>query len=103
MDTRAALQRMRKLLRHGGTPRAPTQPNIHATPRSRHNRRHPRPPPIHEHWESPAPTRSPPSHTFPEIRALAERLLSGVSVRCHLLWRYSLISDRAVTAHDPSA
>ncbi len=80
---------MPELLRHGGTLGLPRS-QISTRP-ARRNRRHPRPPPIHQHWESLAPTRWPPSNTFPEIRALAERLLSGVSVRCHLFWRYSLI------------
>ena len=47
---------------------------------------------LFEHrWESPAPTVWPPSHSFAEIRALAERLLPEASIRRHLLWRYSLI------------
>lgn len=95
VDATAALQRMRELLRPGGTlavlglPRSRYPLDLPrdavATIASHAHRR------VKLHWESPAPTIWPPPHTFREIRALAEPLLPGASMRRHLLWRYSLI------------
>jgi SAM-dependent methyltransferase len=109
MDTSAALRRMRDLLRHGGTLA------VLGLPRSEYPRDLPRDAAatavtrahrfFHEYWESPAPTLWPPSDTFPEIRALAARLLPGALVRRHLLWRYSLIWTKprpATTRSRPS-
>jgi ubiquinone/menaquinone biosynthesis C-methylase UbiE len=95
MDATVALQRMRELLRRGGTLA------ILGLPRSRYPSDLPRDVAatlatswlrlFQHHWESPAPTVWPPSHTFPEIRALAEHLLPEASISRHLLSRYSLI------------
>ena len=41
-------------------------------------------------WEHSAPIVWPPPLTFPETRAIAERVLPGVAYRRHVLWRYSL-------------
>lgn len=95
MDAAVALQRMRELLRRGGTlailglPRS-RRPgdlprDVAATVANRWLRLFAR------YWESPAPTVWPPAHSFPEIRGLAGRLLPGASIRRHLLWRYSII------------
>lgn len=95
MDATVALQRMRGLLRRGGTlailgiPRrrypGDLARDVAATLVSRRQRL------LRHHWESPAPTVWPPRHSFPEIRALAEGVLPEASIRRHLLWRYSLI------------
>lgn len=95
MDARAALQRMRRLLRPGGVlavvglarrsypadlPRDIAAAVVHRAYRC-----------TRRQWESPAPTVWPPSHTYAEIQALAESTLGAVTFRRHLLWRYSLI------------
>jgi SAM-dependent methyltransferase len=95
MDAAAALQRMRELLRPGGTLA------VLGLPRSRYPLDLPRDAVatigtrahrlVKRHWESPAPTLWPPPHTLREIGALAEPLLPGARMRRHLLWRYSLI------------
>jgi hypothetical protein len=38
-----------------------------------------------------APTVWPPPDTFAQVRATARRLLPGVRMRRHLMWRYSLL------------
>jgi SAM-dependent methyltransferase len=95
MDATAALRRMRELLRTGGVLA------VLGLPRSRYPLDLPRDAAAtivsrayrlsKRGWESPAPTVWPPPLTFPELRALAESLLPGASIRRHLLWRYSLI------------
>jgi 2-polyprenyl-3-methyl-5-hydroxy-6-metoxy-1,4-benzoquinol methylase len=94
MDAGAALQRMRTLLRPGGTLA------VVGLIRSEYPRDLPRDALAHgvsyahrlvkPYWESPAQTLWPPP-TFGETRALAERALPDVSLRRHLLWRYSLL------------
>ena len=95
MDAVAALQRMRELLRPGGTlailglarsrypadlPRDVAAVIVNQAYRLANNR-----------WESPAPTVCPPTHSFREIRFLAEPIIPRARYRRHLLWRYSLI------------
>jgi ubiquinone/menaquinone biosynthesis C-methylase UbiE len=98
IDAAAALKRMRELLRPGGTLA------VLGLPRSRYPHDLPRDAAatitsrayrlIRRYWETPAPT-VPPAHTFPEIRAIAEPLLPGASIRRHVFWRYSLIWTKA--------
>ena len=98
MDEERALQRMRHLLRPGGTlvviglarSQMPADLPIElaaavATRLHRVNK---------SHWETPAPKVWPPPHTYGEIRRLAQRTLPGVRYRRHLLWRYSLTWTR---------
>jgi hypothetical protein len=109
MDATAALRRMRELVRPGGTVA------VLGLPRSRYPLDLPRDAVatiaiqtqriVKHHWESRAPTSSPPRHTFRQICALAEPLLPGAFMRRHLLWRYSLIWTKAIgpkaaSAHD---
>ncbi len=100
MDEAAALDRMAGLLRPGGTlavlglarSRWPAD-----LPRDAAavivNRAHLL---AKGHWESMAPTVSPPRHTYAEIRPLAERTLPDAHFRRHLLWRYSLVWRKPV-------
>jgi ubiquinone/menaquinone biosynthesis C-methylase UbiE len=96
MDTPAGLARMRKLLRPGGVlavvglprPRLPHDLPYeiagivaHRWHRWRHG----------GYWAISAPTVWPPPDTFVQVRATAERLLPGVRLRRHALWRYSLL------------
>jgi 2-polyprenyl-3-methyl-5-hydroxy-6-metoxy-1,4-benzoquinol methylase len=94
MDPAAALQRMRELLRPGGTlavlglarRRYPADlpRDVVATIVSRAYRA------TRGRWESTAPTVWPPPHTYSEIQRLAERTLPGMRFRRYLLWRYSI-------------
>jgi SAM-dependent methyltransferase len=95
MDAAAALRHMRELLRTGGAHSpssdcraAATRSTCPATPQQQS-------PAAHTGCSSaignPQPQLWPPAQTFPEIRALAEPLLPGASIRRHLLWRYSVI------------
>jgi 2-polyprenyl-3-methyl-5-hydroxy-6-metoxy-1,4-benzoquinol methylase len=91
----AGLERMRDLLRPGGTlaviglarSRYPQDLpiDIAASLRTR----------LHKltkaYWEHSAPTVWPPENTFNETRDIATRVLPGIRYRRHLLWRYSLI------------
>ena len=45
-------------------------------------------------WESPAPHRNPPPHTYREIREIATDSLPNATIRRHLLWRYSIVWRR---------
>jgi len=45
-----------------------------------------------------APTVWPPPDTFAQVRDTARRLLPGVRLRRHALWRYSLLWTKPVTA-----
>ncbi len=94
MDEASALDRMRHLLRPGGTlaiiglarSRLPADLPMElagavATRLHKLNR---------TYWETPAPKTWPPPHTFGETRRLAHRTLPGSRYRRHILWRYSL-------------
>ena len=94
MDTAKALQRMRKLLRPGGTlgiigvARSSTpQDFIYniggavATRVYRLNR---------TFWHHPAPTLWPPKDSYAGVRRIANSVLPGVVYRRHLLFRYTL-------------
>jgi 2-polyprenyl-3-methyl-5-hydroxy-6-metoxy-1,4-benzoquinol methylase len=95
MDAAAALDRMRRLLRPGGTL------VVVGLARSRYPAELPRDAAavlvnlLHKatkgYWESSAPTVWPPPESYAGMRRLAEALLPGVRYRRHLLWRYSLI------------
>jgi SAM-dependent methyltransferase len=96
MDTAAGLERMRDLLRPGGVlaviglPR-PQRPGdlpydiagtvAHHWHRWRNG----------GYWEHSAPTVWPPPDTLAQVRDTARRLLPGVRVRRHVMWRYSLL------------
>jgi len=94
MDARAALGRMRELLRPGGTlaivgcARGITLSDLpfeaggavaHRVLTS-----------TRTYWEHPAPKLWPPPQTYAQMRQIARRELPGVRYRRHLLWRYSL-------------
>jgi ubiquinone/menaquinone biosynthesis C-methylase UbiE len=95
MDATAGLDRIRLLLRPGGTP------IVIGLARSRL----PRDLPVeiaavlgnavHRmtkcYWEQTAPTVWPPPLTYAQMRSIADGVLPGVRFRRHLLWRYSLI------------
>jgi hypothetical protein len=49
-----------------------------------------------KHWEHPSPIVWPPPMTFPEMRAIAARVLPGARLRRHLLWRYSITWTKPV-------
>ena len=94
VDMTAGLERMRALLRPGGTlavvglarsrwpadlPRdvaAVIAHRVLAATRS--------------HWEHPSPIVWPPPESYASAQRIAERVLPGVAVRRHLLWRYTL-------------
>jgi 2-polyprenyl-3-methyl-5-hydroxy-6-metoxy-1,4-benzoquinol methylase len=95
MDARAALGRMRELLRPGGTlaivgcARGVTLRGLpfefggavaHRLLAS-----------TRTYWEHSAPKVWPPPETYAGMRRIARRELPGVRYRRHLLWRYSLI------------
>jgi 2-polyprenyl-3-methyl-5-hydroxy-6-metoxy-1,4-benzoquinol methylase len=95
MDPAAALERMSRLLRPGGTlavvglarSRLPEDlpweaAGVIANLGYRLTR---------TYWEQPSPTVWPPPHTYAAIRGLAPRSLPGVRYRRHVLWRYSLV------------
>ena len=93
MDTAAALERMRDLLRPGGSlvvvgvarGRLPADLPFEiagAVAHFFHTR-------TKGYWEHPSPVADP-AETYAEIRDLARRLLPGVRYRRHPLWRYSL-------------
>ena len=95
MDTAAALERMSELLRPGGvlaTVGLPRPRRPHDIPYELaglvmhrwHGRRR-------THWEHPSPMVWPPPDTYADVRRTAERLLPGVRLRRHVLWRYSLV------------
>lgn len=46
------------------------------------------------YWEHTAPIVWPPPETYDSMRAIAARLLPGVTYRRHVLWRYSLVWHR---------
>jgi SAM-dependent methyltransferase len=96
MDTAAGLERMRDLLRPGGVLA------VIGLPRSRwpHDIPHAVAGVVAHRWhrwrngglsEISAPTVWPPPDTFAQVRATAERLLPGVRLRRHVLFRYSLL------------
>jgi ubiquinone/menaquinone biosynthesis C-methylase UbiE len=97
MDERAALERMRWILRPGGTlvvlglarRRWPVDlpRDLGAVAASWILRRQ------RGCWQSAAPTTSP-ARTYGEVRKLAEDVLGPVAFRRHLLWRYSLVWSR---------
>jgi 2-polyprenyl-3-methyl-5-hydroxy-6-metoxy-1,4-benzoquinol methylase len=95
MDARAALERMRQLLRPGGTlavvgvarsrypvdlPAELAGVAAHQVLRLRKG-----------YWQHSSPVVWPPPLTYRETRQIAEETLPGVRFRRHLLWRYSLI------------
>lgn len=94
MDMAVALERMRALLRAGGTLA------VIGLARSQHPADLPRDIAAvvwhrvlawtRSYWEHPSPTVWPPPETFAAARRIAERVLPGVIYRRHLLWRYSL-------------
>ena len=100
MDQGAALQRMSELLRPGGTIA------VLGLIRSHYPRDLARDAAAHcvsythrlvkQHWESSAATLWPPP-TLAETRRVAQRVLPGVRVRRHLLWRYSLVWNKPAT------
>lgn len=96
MDTTAGLERMRDLLRPGGVLAVVGLPRVRlpqdlpyevaaiAAHRWHRWRRG-------GYWEHSAPVVWPPPDTFTQVRETAERVLPGVRVRRHALWRYSLV------------
>ena len=101
MDTRAALGRMRDLLRPGGVLA------VVGLGRSRYPRDLPRELLAvvadraiklrRTHWESTAPTIWPPPETYAAVRAGAARVLPGARMRRRLLWRYTLVWTKPAT------
>jgi SAM-dependent methyltransferase len=95
MDARAALGRMRGLLRPGG------RLVVVGLARGRYPADLPRDLAaavanlLHKatkgYWESSAPILWPPPETYAGMRRLTAELLPGVRYRRHLLWRYSLV------------
>ncbi|WP_345602964.1 class I SAM-dependent methyltransferase [Pseudonocardia adelaidensis] len=103
MDTAAGLERMRDLLRPGGVLA------VVGLPRSRwpHDLPYAVAGVVAHRWlrwrrggesEMSAPTVWPPPDTFAQVRATAERLLPGVRMRRHVLFRYSLLWTKPATA-----
>lgn len=45
----------------------------------------------HQHWEHPSPTVWPPPHSYRQMRRLAAELLPGSRFRRLALWRYSIV------------
>jgi SAM-dependent methyltransferase len=99
MDTAAGLERMRELLRPGGVLAVIGLPR----PRLPHDLPYGIAGAVATRWhrwrnggyrEVTAPTVWPPPETLAQVTATAERLLPGVRVRRHLLWRYSLICTK---------
>lgn len=98
LDAVAGLEAMRDLVRPGGVlavvglarPRLPR--DLHwelagaATTRWLKLRR--------TYWEHSAPIVWPPPETYDGMRAIAERVLPGVTYRRHVLWRYWLVWHR---------
>ena len=95
MDAAAALDRMRMLLRPGGTlvvvrlaaSRYPADLPVEAAGAIAHCWHKA----IRGYWEQRAPVAWPPPENYAGMRRMAERRLGGVRYRRHLLWRYSLI------------
>jgi SAM-dependent methyltransferase len=95
MDATAALDRMRLLLRPGGTLvvvglatyRYPADLPAELAGAVAH-RWHKA---TRSYWEQKAPIVWPPPETYAGMRRIARRRLPGVRYRRHLLWRYSLI------------
>jgi len=95
MDMRQGLERMRQLLRPGGTlavvglarSRYPADlpADVGGVVLHRVSRV------TRTYWEHSAPIVWPPPETFSSARQLASDLLPGVRYRRHLLWRYSLV------------
>jgi SAM-dependent methyltransferase len=95
MDAAVALDRMRRLLKPGGTL------VVIGLARSRYPGDLPRDAVAavvawlrrrtKGYWEHSAPTVWPPPETFVGMRRLAAEVLPGVRYRRHLLWRYSLV------------
>lgn len=101
LGTARGLERMRELLRPGGTlavvglARA-TYPrdlpwDVAGAIASRLIRRG-RP-----YWDSSAPKLWPPPETFQEVRRIAAAILPGCRYRRHLLWRFSLVWRKPTT------
>lgn len=55
---------------------------------------------LKRYWEHDAPKVWPPPQSYAEIRAMAARLLPGVTYRRHVLWRYSLVWRKPGTGTD---
>jgi SAM-dependent methyltransferase len=95
MDMRRALERMRDLLRPGGTlvviglarAKYPADLPVEAAGAVLHR--------LHKarrgYWEHSAPILWPPPETFASARRLAAEVLPGMRYRRHLLWRYSIV------------
>jgi SAM-dependent methyltransferase len=103
MDTAAGLERMRDLVRPGGVLA------VVGLPRSRwpHDLPYAVAGALAHRWhrwrngglsEMSAPTVWPPPDTFAQVRATAGRLLPGVRLRRHALFRYSLLWTKPLTA-----
>jgi SAM-dependent methyltransferase len=100
METTAALTRMRRMLKPGGTlaivglarPRYPGDlvfdiPGLIAT------RWHQR---SKGYWESAAPKSYAIRETYADAKAISRRLLPGAHYRRHILWRYTLVWRKPV-------
>lgn len=95
MNAEAGLERMRELLRPGGTLalvglarsriRSDLPRDLAAVLADRVLKAR------HDYWNISAPTVWPPPLTYAEMRRIAERQLPEVRYRRHLLWRYSLV------------
>lgn len=95
MNAKTGLERMRELLRPGGTlvlvglarSRIPADLplDLAAVLADRVLKAR------HDYWNISAPTVWPPPSTYADMRAIAEHQLPGVRYRRRLLWRYSLI------------
>jgi SAM-dependent methyltransferase len=103
MDTATGLSRMRDLLRPGGVLA------VVGLPRSRWPQDLPYAVAgvVAHRWhrwrrggeaEMAAPTAWPPPDTFAQVGEVARRLLPGARLRRHVLWRYSLLWSKPVTA-----
>jgi SAM-dependent methyltransferase len=100
MDAAAALGRMRRLLRPGGTlavvglarSRFPRDLPADLAAMAAHQVLRMR----KGYWEHSSPIIWPPPLTYDETRQIAEGILPGVQYRRHLLWRYSLVWRKPV-------